>query len=54
MKKTFKNSQKIRIAGTEQLSKKQMKHILGGSFPCYCNGNYVGQFNEILACFNAC
>jgi hypothetical protein len=24
------------------------------AFPCYCNGRYIGEYDDILACYNAC
>ena len=36
------------------LSKEDLKNLKGGSFPCYCNGQYVGMVNTIEDCWNRC
>ena len=40
------------------LNKVEQTEINGGtigpSFPCYCNGRYVGQVSSIEECWNAC
>jgi hypothetical protein len=35
------------------LSEKEQSKILGG-FKCYCNGIYLGEFNDMDDCWNMC
>ena len=51
MKKISLNSVK------EYLSRDEQRQVTGGSgasFPCYCNGVFVGNASTIQGCWNMC
>jgi natural product precursor len=49
MKKLFK----INLQNSEVLKKEEMKKLVGGSFPCTCDGHTV-YVETIEACCTAC
>ena len=41
----------------KKISRNEMKTINGGiasTFPCYCNGKYLGQYSSVSSCVGAC
>lgn len=41
------------LAGKVELNKVEMQSIKGG-FPCYCNGQLLGDASSVGQCYNAC
>ncbi len=42
------------LANKVALNKVEMQAIKGGDFTCYCNGSYVGSYNNVNSCISAC
>jgi natural product precursor len=42
------------LANKVELNKVEMHAIKGGDFTCYCNGVYVGTYNNVGTCVGSC